>query len=345
MLSTLQQVVRSTDAAIAQVYLGLRPERDALVTFLFHSLFRDEVEFARNDLDPLDYTTVDRFRQVIEYYLAHGYQFVSPDDLLRGLPPRGKFALLTFDDGYFNNTRALPVLEEFGVPALFFIATDYVQKGRCFWWDVLHRERLARGASIGSAYHEGVGLKHLRTAEIEARLAGEFGAGAFRPRGDLDRPFTPDELRDFARHRHVHLGNHTAGHAILTNYSPDEVRDQVRSAQDALHEMTGITPKAIAYPNGGHNESVLRICADLGLRLGFTTEPRKTPLCRVAPAASARCPSPAPIRRPPALLRLGRFGTHGQSPILAQCRTCRSDLRLYPAFRRVYTRLLRGDRW
>ena len=40
------------------------------------------------------------------YFVAHGYTFVAPADVLRGLDPAGKYALLTFDDGYYNNRLA-----------------------------------------------------------------------------------------------------------------------------------------------------------------------------------------------------------------------------------------------
>ena len=145
--TAIQRIVRSTDTAVARVSLALRPERNALLSFLFHSLFRNDREIALNVVDPLERTTVAQFRQLIGYYVRHGYRFISPADLLRGLDADEKYAMITFDDGYFNNTLALPVLEEFGVPAVFFISTDHVRKNKCFWWDVLYRPRRSEGAT------------------------------------------------------------------------------------------------------------------------------------------------------------------------------------------------------
>ena len=332
MTSTLQKLVRSVDAASARAYLALFRERSALVTFLFHSLFRDDREIAGNHVDPLERTTVAQFRQLIAYYVEHGYRFVGPDDLLAGLDPAGRYALITFDDGYYNNALALPVLREFGVPALFFISTEHVRSNKCFWWDVLYRERLARGASLRQTYLEGVALKALRTEEIEAELTAQFGPDAFRPRGDVDRPFSPDELRAFARDPLVHLGNHTANHAILTQYPIDEARAQVERAQSWLRETTGAAPTAIAYPNGGYDRDILRACRDVGLRLGFTVRPEKT-----------RLPHPA-ADDAAGLLRLGRFVPHAEAPMAVQCRTYRSDFLLYGACRSAYLKLLRGGR-
>jgi peptidoglycan/xylan/chitin deacetylase (PgdA/CDA1 family) len=327
-IAAIQRLVRVADCLIARTYLSLFGERGGLLVFLFHSLFRDEREIALNAVDPLQRTTVGQFRRFVEYYHEHDYQFIGPHDLAKGLDPGGKYALITFDDGYYNNVLALPVLEEYRAPALFFISTDHVRENKGFWWDVLYRERTARGASPGCVCREGLGLKSKTSEQIEAELRAEFGAEAFIPRGDIDRPFSPSELRDFARVPYVYLGNHTANHAILTNYTPEEVRVQIRTAHEALTEMTGVCPRAIAYPNGAHTEAIVRACRDLDLELGFTITPVKNRL-------------PVSLNSPSAL-RLGRFALHDEIPIEIQCRTCRSDLLLYSTFRAAYLRLARG---
>src|SRR5277367_6172434 len=113
MLGSVRRIIRTTDAATAGAYLSLFRERNALLCFLFHSLFLDDAESRQNLVHPLQRTTVGQFRGFIQYYKAEGYQFIRPSDLLAGLDPGGKYALISFDDGYFNNARALPILEEF----------------------------------------------------------------------------------------------------------------------------------------------------------------------------------------------------------------------------------------
>jgi peptidoglycan/xylan/chitin deacetylase (PgdA/CDA1 family) len=325
MIKTVQRMIRSTDAAVAGAYLSVFSERNALLNFLFHSLFRDENEIQRDQIDPLQHTTVKQFRVFIEYYLEHDYQFVSPSDLAAGLRADKKYAMISFDDGYYNNTLALPILEEYNVPAVFFVCSDNVQRNRCFWWDVLYRELAAQGMPRQEIYRKGLEQKTDRTSVIEERLTSQFGPRAFLPRSDIDRPFSISELRDFANRPGVHIGNHTAGHAILTNYADDEIRDQIQSAQIILREMLGATPIAIAYPNGGYDDRVLRIARESGLQLGFTTRQMKTTL-PIDPNESR-------------LLTLGRFSLRGNSPVLKQCRTCRSDLQLYGKLRDGYVSL------
>jgi peptidoglycan/xylan/chitin deacetylase (PgdA/CDA1 family) len=329
MTDAIQQFVRAADAVIAKAYLKLFQERNALISFLFHSLFRNEAEIEQNLVDPLQRTTVAQFRQFIEYYLENGYRFVSPADVLAGLSPQGKYALISFDDGYFNNKLARPILEEYRVPAVFFISTNHVLENKCFWWDALYRERTKQGVSHRRIKAEAVAAKSLTSEQIESQLLARFGPDTLRPRGDIDRPFTPDELRDFAQSPQVHLGNHTANHAILTNYPSEQVRNQIATCQRALVEMTGIQPCAIAYPNGANNLDIVRACDEIGIKLGFTIRPEKVVL-PVGHGADG-------------MLRLGRFCPHGEGPMLRQCQTYRSDLLLYGLFRDGYLRIRRGQ--
>ena len=329
MVDAIQNLVRATDSAFARAYLSVFRERNAVLAFLFHSLFRDAGEISQNAVDPLERTTVAKFGELIEYYLEHGYRFISPDDLLNGLDPAGKYVAVTFDDGYFNNSHAVPVLEKFGVPATFFIATDNVLQNKCYWWDVLYRERLAQGATPHHIYHEGIAMKSMRTEQIEAELTARFGGRAFKPRGDIDRPFTPVELREFSANKLVHLGNHTSNHAILTNYTAEEVCGQVRGAQDALRKMTGKTPIAIAYPNGANNMQIVQACAEMGLKVGFTVRPAKNAL----PMSDSSLE----------LLRLNRFCPTGDGPIVNECRMYRSDFLMYGKLRGGYLRMAGRD--
>src|SRR4051812_46344245 len=119
MISTIRNLAHSTDSAVSRLYLSVFQEQNALRSFLFHSLFRNPQEMDQNLIDPLDRTTVNALRQLIAYYRGHGYVFISPDQIVDGLPDDQKYAMLTFDDGYYNNHLALPLLEEFNIPATF----------------------------------------------------------------------------------------------------------------------------------------------------------------------------------------------------------------------------------
>src|ERR1035437_5867511 len=61
----------------------------------------------------------------------------------RGALPRPPL-LVTFDDGYRNNfTVAAPILRKYGVPAVFFTSTGYIEADRLYWYDELKLRLLA----------------------------------------------------------------------------------------------------------------------------------------------------------------------------------------------------------
>jgi peptidoglycan/xylan/chitin deacetylase (PgdA/CDA1 family) len=61
------------------------------------------------------------------------------DRLAAGRLPAGGVCV-TFDDGYSDNLlNAKPVLEEYGVPATFFLTSGHLAGDRDFWWDALER--------------------------------------------------------------------------------------------------------------------------------------------------------------------------------------------------------------
>jgi peptidoglycan/xylan/chitin deacetylase (PgdA/CDA1 family) len=288
-------------------------------------LFRDQAEIERNLIHPTQYTTVAHFREALSYFKKQGYRFLRPSDLLGPLDSGEKYVLISFDDGYFNNTRALPVLEEFDAPAVFFVATENVLHGKSYWWDVHWRESAAAGMPAEAIARDGRALKGMTTEQIQRELGRRFGDDIFQPRGEIDRPFTPDELRAFSQHPLVELGNHTANHAILINYSPAAARQQIVGAQKSIEAMTGIRPKTIAYPNGAHSDEVIELCLETGLQIGFTVRPRKSSVPMNAGSRPA--------------MHIGRYMPQGRESIERQCRTYRSDLQIYAAFHAGYERL------
>ncbi len=274
----LKKALLGSHRMLANALLPLIEEQGAILCFLFHSLFESEEEIRSGVLDPQQGVTVEMFRAFLGHFREQGYRFISPRQILQGLPPSGKCILLTFDDGYCNNLRALPAMEEFNAPAVFFISSDHVGEGKAFWWDAAFREGL-------------------------------------RPVGDLDRPFTPGELRAFAEHCLVSMGNHTKNHAILTNYSLEEARKQIQGGQDDIQEMTGKTPQMISYPNGNSSPEIQQVAREIGLPLGVMVRGGKNRLPLKTRATDA--------------MALRRFTLWGDRGIAAQCRVSRANISLY----------------
>lgn len=285
-------------------------ERPGLLIFAFHTLFESAEEIALDTMDPQQAITVEMFREFVTDMRDHGYRFVSPGEVLAGLDSEASYAMLSFDDGYANNRRALRVMEEFEVPAVFSISSNHVRTGQPFWWDVLYREASKRAWPMRRLRRARAGLKRMRAFEIERQLVAEFGEPVFRAASDTDRPFRASELADFARHPLVEIGNHTADHAILTNYSAADAFEQIRTAQEHLREITGKAAKVIAYPNGNVSSAIITAARAAGLHLGMKVCPGRNSLAALGTPAGA--------------MQLRRYTLWGTRGISEQCRAARS---------------------
>ena len=327
MYSHARGILQTLDRLIARAPVAMGKEEGVLLTFLFHGLFADPNEVRSRPTDWQE-ITVEMFRRFLDHFQKHSYTFVSPDDMATGLDPSGKHVLVTFDDGYYSNTRALPLLEAHRVPAVLFVSTQHVMQGKAFWWDVVESRARSLGTPRKHVQHLIKRLKRLKTPEAEEQVQGLFGRDALMPVSDVDRPFTPLELREFANHPLISLGNHTTDHAILTNYPPDEVRAQIQNAQDDLRRMTGKLPAIIAYPNGDETPAIVDAARSAGILLGVGVRPGRNRL---------------PIQ-PGSLdaMTLQRFTLTGDCAIEAQCRASRSLFSLYRVGRSVKRKIDSG---
>jgi peptidoglycan/xylan/chitin deacetylase (PgdA/CDA1 family) len=326
---TIKNVLRHADIRISGLLLGLGIESDSLVILYFHGVFANKEELGKASGITMSYDgiTLEGLRNIIKCFIASGYGFISPVDILAGLNDHKKHVMLTFDDGYASNALALQVLREFEIPALFFVSVGYVLQNRGFWWDVVYRELHRRAYPLDETRREIERLKQFKTEEINEYIASSFGPGAFDPVAELDRPFTTSELRDFSRDPHVFIGNHTMDHAILTNYKEDEIRSQILMAQDALHDITRSDLPVISYPSGEYSAEIIKLCKEMKFKLGFTIDAEKVPL----PVAASTDSS----------LSLGRFSLRGNdSQALLNCNLARSDFLLTRSLKHIRRRLL-----
>jgi len=280
LIRTLARSFDWLDSCWGEILAARSARAPHLLVALFHAVAR-QLDVSERALAPGQTVTLDDLRRFIDAALSAGYSPVSLAELAESTSGRRlkrKHVLITFDDGYFNNAWALPVLEEFGVPATFFISTGHVRRSKAFWWDVAARSWRAQGACDAEIATRLRRLKRLPPVTMEGHLTARIGAHAFTPVSDLDRPFAEAELKDFARHRCVELGNHTADHTILTQCTEQEAERAIVDGRCELESITGIKTTAIAYPDGAFSAAVAAAAGHTGHRLGFTCVPKSNEL-------------------------------------------------------------------
>ncbi len=309
------------DQKLADTLVDRWERKGSLVNLFFHGLFSDAGEWERECAYPQQEISVSQFEEIVRYFVERGYRFVSPAEMLGGLDPQGKYGTLTFDDGYFNNTRALPVLEKHKAHATVFVSARHVNPGKAFWWEALYRARRRKSLSMSEIYEEMGKWNGMRSNDIEAGLFSELGKDFLRSAGDADRPFTAMELKSFSTSPYISIGNHTADHAVLTAYDDAGAFRMIAEGQEILEAIIGYKPLAIAYPNGAWTRTIVEAAVQAGLKLGFTTDERKEYL--------------PDCLRPERRMTLGRYRFYGGENLERQARRFRSDLMLPERLRRM----------
>jgi peptidoglycan/xylan/chitin deacetylase (PgdA/CDA1 family) len=122
------------------------------------------------------------FRRQLEYVRASGLPVISVDEWIsRSKPPRA--VIITFDDGNVSNyTLALPILQDFGFKATFFVTAGFIGKNGTMSWSQIRALQTA-GMEIGShtVTHRPPSLldeNEIRYELSESRRILEDGLGA-----------------------------------------------------------------------------------------------------------------------------------------------------------------------
>lgn len=257
---------------INPLILNFTNEKNQLLIFYFHGLYASKAEKELNHIDPQNNLTVNQFADFIDYFLHHNYHFIKPGDLLEELQADKRYIMLTFDDGYLNNTLAIEILNKYKTPATFFIIAKNVLENKSYWWDIIYKYRTKEGISLKTVRKEQAHLKSFKYDYIENYIEHNFGKKSSEPWSDIDRPLNPQELKELAKNPFATIGNHTYNHSILTNYSTEVIKEELSLCNRILFEITGIAPNITAFPNGNFNDRVIKAAEEIGFQFAFTIE-------------------------------------------------------------------------
>jgi peptidoglycan/xylan/chitin deacetylase (PgdA/CDA1 family) len=247
----------------------------------------------------------------------------AAERLARGTLP-ARAAVITFDDGYADNHDvALPVLRAHGLPATFFIATDYLNGGRMWNDTVIEAVRGCRHGTLDLTSLGLEGVTALELAPVRARRAAIdriLGAAKYLPPPERlakvhlvaelagvvppsNLMMTSEQVRSLAR-AGMQIGAHTASHPILARLPDAQAREEIARGKADLEALLGAPVTLFAYPNGRPGRDYIardvQTVRELGFMVAVSTSPG---------AAGPRC---APLLQLPRFTpwdrRAGRFG-------------------------------------
>ena len=209
---------------------------------------------------------------------------------------------MTFDDGWYDNAaHALPVLQQFHVPAVVFVASGFIGTARTFWQETLTRQlvlliqgpELARQrlAEVGLANAYGVDAAFARIAArrfvTQLKLSSkeridrvlEQVADSIRQIGSTlpdngDDVFLDwDSINAMRATGLITIGSHAHSHVPLTRLGRAGTETELLAASREIQRRGLPAPTMLAYPNGDYDAEVVQALHVAGIMAAFTTEP------------------------------------------------------------------------
>lgn len=233
--------------------------------------------------------TPENFRQQMRYLKDTVSLVRFEDDWAKAAKPA---VCITFDDGYADNAlEALPILEDVGIPATFFVSTGSIDTGHAFWWDELERIVMGKlsippnftlndGRSVTTwptgtrserqkLYQDMV--HDLKTATVEERNGRlsqlRLWAGTQGEAAGPHRAMTREELRLLATSRWVTIGSHTVTHPRLSVLTPVQQAEEIAASKRHLETWLSRDIQVFSYPFGrrcDYTKTTVRLCREAG---------------------------------------------------------------------------------
>ena len=250
---------------------------DRFVIFLLHGVITQQVHRVRNYTKK--HLQYDRFVSILRDLCVHGTP-VSMSDVVdatcgESVLPNRSF-VLTFDDGFENNHSIVaPILEDFGVPATFYITTDFIDSNKPSWIDMIEyavesRKKFELRLSfigISGTYETDQEkfflLDEIRRLvknnnkldpyEVASEVWAQLKVGNFVPDPELDQKMDWEQVRKLSQDKLFTIGGHSHTHQILEYLPQSELEKEINMSMEKLEEQLGYFVKHYSYPEGLEN--------------------------------------------------------------------------------------------
>lgn len=231
----------------------------------------------------------DKFRSHIEY-LKQRFHVVRFEEDWSDLKEQA--VVITFDDGYADNVlEALPILEEIGVPATFFVSTGHIGTDKIFWWHQLEKILLQDGnfpssfiledRHYGRTWATGTSKQRKKLYSSLNKLMLKTSpekreawlnqlkqwAGATQKGKNIHRIMSLEETKRLAASQWATIGAHTVSHPALSALSEAQQREEIFTSKQELQDITGREITTFSYPFGrkrDYNRTSVRLCHEAG---------------------------------------------------------------------------------
>lgn len=275
-----------------------RMRSNKLIVLNYHRIYgpRHVTEF---DDDVFEHSVTTFRNQLL--WLRERFEMIDENRLIQ-LAAGGDYqldsnaVLVTFDDGYVDNYQlAYPILKELGVPAIFFVPYNMIEKRELGWWDLISWS--IGKSKVDTAEFKGMSLD-LRTPQSRVELAKSLHTyvklndysqtkGIVQDLAQTLRVELPsqeaqskelmtwEQLREVSDHG-VAIGSHSMSHRILAQISDEDQAWEMAQSKRLIEEKLGKPVNSIAYPVGkktSFNDISKQLAKQAGYKAGFSFYP------------------------------------------------------------------------
>lgn len=263
------------------VVISHKLSKNGLLILLFHGVIEKHSYGVRNYIRK--HIEADYFRDILVDLKSKG-PCLSMDQVIQHYQEGLKFApnsfAITFDDGFENNySVAAPILEELDLPSIFYITTDFIERGTMSWTDqaeyaleaycgdlqevvcpwlggdsykiITDEDKISFMKALrGYIFEDETRNPHLIVDWLYETLDVERVQTTDDP---LDKKLSWQQIREMAGNPLFTIGGHTHNHPIMSGLDDAQLSYEISINLDLLKNKGGVETVHYAYPQGQAN--------------------------------------------------------------------------------------------
>jgi len=235
----------------------------------YHSITHDD-----EIIDDFCFVSESEFDEQIKYLSDH-FEVIHLSHLskYRNMKLSKPLAIVTFDDGFYNNYEiAFPILKKYNVPASIFITTSLIDSNDTVWFchliNALQQTKITQFTWLNDVYDissEGsLGqvssriqskIKEKHPAVLNKMLEDLFVILGYKKEAFFDKKssfamLTTGNIKEMKNSKLVEFGAHTHNHYILSKLTTDESEAEIYNSIKLINSWVEENTKIFSYPNG-----------------------------------------------------------------------------------------------
>ena len=247
--------------------------------------------------DELISASTDQFEHQM-YYIRKYYNPISESQLLdaieRNIKLPKRSVLVTFDDGFDDNyLYAFPILKKYSIPAVIFLATDFIGSNEPIWFDWLaalvfsSKAKIIKVNKLDVEYVRGNKLQNRKIlTDLIVRIRKEENSSRLEIIEQLKNDYSNQLSVDYSESRGltwdqitemndsgITFGSHTVTHPILSRLNNEELVIELTKSKKIIEEKLDIIVNSIAYPTGmadSISDGVVYHAQHIGYKIGYS---------------------------------------------------------------------------